>query len=123
MPDDDLLLSEDEELLDAEPVEEPAAPQLVFAPLPVHEMNVPGVRNQSYGRLDQYLVAALPGHSRSSFQEAIEQNLALVNGKPAKASYKVRAGDAIKVTLPITPHLLPQPENIPLDIILEDDYL
>ncbi|HMO36911.1 MAG TPA: RluA family pseudouridine synthase, partial [Gemmatales bacterium] len=76
-----------------------------------------------YGRVDQYLVQSFPGHSRSAFQEAIDQNLALVNGKPAKASYKVRAGDAIQVTLPVTPHLLPQPENIPLDIILEDEYL
>ena len=122
MPDDELLLSDEEGLLELEPADVPT-PQPVFAPLPTHEMTVPGVRNQNYGRLDQYLVAALPGHSRSSFQEAIEQSLALVNGKPAKASYKVRAGDAIKITLPITPHHLPQPENIPLDIILEDEYL
>lgn len=123
MADDEILLAEEDTLLEneAEEIAEPQSP--VFAPLPVHELSVPGVRNQNYGRLDQYLVASLPGHSRSSFQEAIEQNLALVNGKPAKASYKVRAGDSISVTLPITPHHLPQPENIPLDVIFEDEYL
>ena len=123
MSDDELLLSEEDSLLEveAEEVSEPLKP--VFAPLPIHEMTVPGVRCQVYGRLDQYLVGAFPGHSRSAFQEAIDQNLALVNGKPVKASYKVRAGDSIKVTLPTTPHLLPQPENIPLEIILEDEYL
>ncbi len=123
MPDDDeILVGEEEGVLDLEvaPVE---ATGPVFAPLPIHEVTVPGVRNQVYGRLDHYLVSSFPGHSRSAFQEAIEHNLALVNGKPVKASYKVRAGDAIKVTLPVTPHLLPQPENIPLNIIMEDEYL
>ncbi len=95
----------------------------VYAPLPVHEIIVPGARNQVYSRLDQYLVTAFPGHSRSAFKDAIEQGTALVNGQPAKASYKVRAGDHLHVTLPITPHLLPQPENIPLEIIHEDEYL
>jgi 23S rRNA pseudouridine1911/1915/1917 synthase len=118
---EDIILGEDEGLLDSEPAVPADGP--VFAPLPVHEMTVPGVRQQNYGRLDQYLVASFPGHSRSAFQEAIDQSLALVNGKPVKASYKVRAGDAIKVTLPVTPHLLPQPENIPLSIIMEDEYL
>lgn len=121
MPDDELLL-DDEGVLDAER-EAITTPRPVFAPLPVHEITVPGVNNQVYSRIDQYLTATFPGHSRSAFQEAIDQSLALVNGKPVKASYKVRAGDAIKVTLPTTPHLLPQPENIPLNIILEDEYL
>lgn len=122
MPDDELLLTDEEGLVDIEvDVVEPEKP--VFAPLPVHQMTVPGVKSQVYGRFDLFLTGAFPGHSRSSFQESIDQNLALVNGKPAKASYKVRAGDQIKVTLPITPHLLPQPENIPLEIILEDEYL
>lgn len=123
MPDDELLLADEDALLDIEAVEPVDPLKPVFAPLPVHEMTVPGIRSQVYCRLDQYLVDAFPGHSRSSFKEAIDQSLALVNGKPMKASYKVRAGDAIRVTLPITPHLLPQPENIPLQIILEDEYL
>lgn len=123
MPDDDEILIADEEgVLDLE-VAPAEATGPVFAPQPIHEVTVPGVRSQVYGRLDHYLVSSFPGHSRSAFQEAIEQSLALVNGKPVKASYKVRAGDAIKVTLPTTPHLLPQPENIPLDIIMEDEYL
>jgi 23S rRNA pseudouridine1911/1915/1917 synthase len=122
MPDDELLTIADDEALpdEANPSVE-AGP--VFAPLPVHEIHVPGTRNQVYGRLDQYLVTAFTGHSRSAFKEAIDHGTALVNGKAVKASYKVRAGDHIVVTLPTTPHLLPQPENIPLDILHEDQYL
>lgn len=123
MPDDELLPIDEEGLLETELVDVPELAKPVFAPPPIHEVTVPGVRSQVYGRIDQYLVNSFPGHSRSSFQESIEQNLALVNGKPVKASYKVRAGDAISVTLRTTPHLLPQPENIPLDIIYEDEYL
>jgi 23S rRNA pseudouridine1911/1915/1917 synthase len=122
MPDDELLSIVDDDLLpeeEAPPVE--AGP--VYAPLPVHEIVVPGTKSQVYGRFDQYLVTAFTGHSRSAFKDAIDHGTALVNGKPVKASYKVRAGDHIQVTLPVTPHLLPQPENIPLAIIFEDEYL
>src|SRR6476659_9126138 len=109
MPDEELLSIADDDVLpddEAPPVAETGP---VYAPLPVHEIHVPGTRNQVYGRLDQYLVTAFMGHSRSAFKEAIDAGTALVNGKPAKASYKVRAGDFLQVTLPVTPHLLPQP--------------
>jgi 23S rRNA pseudouridine1911/1915/1917 synthase len=121
MPDDELIPSDDEGLLDDPSTIAEAEPE--YAPRPVHTLVVPGVRNQLYGRLDHYLVLNFKEVSRSSFKEAIDQGLALVNDKPVKASYKVRAGDHIHVTLPTTPHLLPQPENIPLDIIMEDEYL
>jgi 23S rRNA pseudouridine1911/1915/1917 synthase len=109
--------------LEGEELEAEPTPGPVYAPLPLHELVVPGTKNQVYTRLDQYLVTAFPGHSRSAFKEAIDAGTALVNDKPAKASYKVRAGDHLKITLPATPHLLPQPENIPLNILYQDDYL
>src|SRR4029078_3948187 len=122
MPDDELLsIVEDDVLPEEETPPTEAGP--VYAPLPVHEIVVPGTKSQVYGRFDQYLVTAFTGHSRSAFKDAIDHGTALVNGKAVKASYKVRAGDHIKVTLPTTPHLLPQPENIPLDIIFEEEYL
>jgi 23S rRNA pseudouridine1911/1915/1917 synthase len=103
--------------------EESPAPEPIYAPPPIHEITVPGVKSQVYGRFDHYLVTAFPGHSRSAFKEAIAAGTALVNDKPAKASYKVRAGDHLKVILPATPHLLPQPEDIPLNVIYQDDFL
>jgi 23S rRNA pseudouridine1911/1915/1917 synthase len=74
-------------------------------------------------RLDQYLVAAFAGFSRSILQKVIEAGGVEINGHPAKASYRVRTGDRIRVALPEPSHDLPVPENIPLDIIYEDDFV
>jgi 23S rRNA pseudouridine1911/1915/1917 synthase len=75
-------------------------------------------------RLDQFLVNQVGAElSRSLAQKAIEQEKVLVNGKPSKASYKVRTGDHILVQLPEPSHPLPVPEDIPLDVLYEDEYL
>jgi 23S rRNA pseudouridine1911/1915/1917 synthase len=74
-------------------------------------------------RLDQYLVAAFPGFSRSVFQKVIDAGAVLVNDAPVKASHKVRAGDHIRVWLPEPAHEIPVPEDIPLSILYEDEFL
>jgi 23S rRNA pseudouridine1911/1915/1917 synthase len=74
-------------------------------------------------RLDQYLVAAFPGFSRSVFQKVIDAAAVLVNDSPAKASYKVRAGDHIRIWLPEPAHEIPVPEDIPLTVLYEDEFL
>jgi 23S rRNA pseudouridine1911/1915/1917 synthase len=74
-------------------------------------------------RLDQFLVSQLPDFSRSVVQRVIESTGVLVNGKPAKASYRVRHGDVIRLLKPEPSHPLPVPEDIPLDILHEDEYL
>jgi 23S rRNA pseudouridine1911/1915/1917 synthase len=74
-------------------------------------------------RLDQYLVSAFTGFSRSILQKAIDAGGVLVNGHVAKASYRVRHGDQIHIQLPEPTHPLPVPEDIPLDILYEDEYL
>ena len=74
-------------------------------------------------RLDHHLVAAFNGFSRSVLQRVIDAGGVLVNGKPTKASYRVRHGDDVKVHLPDTPHELPVPEDIPLNILFEDEHL
>lgn len=74
-------------------------------------------------RLDQFLAAALPGFSRSALQRAIEQGEVTVNGQPVKASYKLREGDQVRALLPEPPRTEAIPENIPLDILYEDEYL
>ncbi len=74
-------------------------------------------------RLDQYLVSQFPDYSRSVVQRVIEAGGVQVNGKPAKASYKVRHGDHIRVLPPEPTHPTPVPEDIPLHILYEDPYL
>lgn len=72
-------------------------------------------------RIDKYLIDLL-GISRSKVQKMIESNNITVNDKFVKNSYIVRVDDVIKVTeLVENTDILP--ENIPLDIIYEDDYL
>ncbi len=74
-------------------------------------------------RLDQYLVSLFPDHSRSVIKKVIDASAVLVNGSPVKASYKVRHGDQIRIRLPGPTHDLPVPEDIPLTILYEDQFL
>jgi 23S rRNA pseudouridine1911/1915/1917 synthase len=74
-------------------------------------------------RLDQYLAGCLGEISRSTIQRVIESGGVTVNAKVAKASYKVRHGDVILVTPPQPQRPAPNAENIPLEILYEDDWL
>jgi 23S rRNA pseudouridine1911/1915/1917 synthase len=74
-------------------------------------------------RLDQYLVGVYPELSRSAIQKVIDAGSVLVNGEVAKASYKVRHGDHIRLWPPEPSHDLPVPEDIPLQVLYEDEYL
>lgn len=74
-------------------------------------------------RLDQYLVLQFPDYSRSIFQRAIEAGAVTVNGKPSKAGAKLRLGDRVIIQLPEPERPAPTPEDIPLDVLYEDEYL
>jgi 23S rRNA pseudouridine1911/1915/1917 synthase len=74
-------------------------------------------------RLDQYLVLMFSDVSRSAIQRIIEAGAVLVNGHSAKASYKIRYGDQVRVWPPPPTHDLPVPEDIALDVRYEDEYL
>ncbi len=74
-------------------------------------------------RLDVFLTHSIENATRTKVQEAIEAGLVLVNGEPTKASYKVSPNDVIQITLPKPPPQKVVPENIPLEIVYEDDYL
>jgi 23S rRNA pseudouridine1911/1915/1917 synthase len=74
-------------------------------------------------RLDQFLTQQMSEVSRSLVRRAIDAGNVTVNGAPSKASYKVRTGDVIRVQLPPPTHDLPQPEDITLDILYEDEFL
>jgi len=71
-------------------------------------------------RLDQLVSRRLPAYSRSRIQEWIKAGLVLVDGKPARASHTVRAGESVDVTPADPPPLHAVAEEIPLSILYED---
>ena len=82
------------------------------------------VENDTAGeRLDKYLSIMLPDQSRSYLQKLIKDGQVLVNGEGAKPGLKLDESDEVTVELPELkdPEILP--ENIPLDILYEDDSL
>ena len=75
-------------------------------------------------RLDQYLAAKLEEVSRARVQQLIEKNEVLVDDAATKASLRLRGGERITVTgPPHAPPLRAMAEEIPLDIVYEDDDL
>ena len=74
-------------------------------------------------RIDKYLSEALEDTSRSYIQKLMENGDITVNQKPVKSNYKLRVGDTIAVTLPDPEELNLEPENIPLNILFEDEHL
>ncbi|ABF42346.1 ribosomal large subunit pseudouridine synthase D [Candidatus Koribacter versatilis Ellin345] len=75
-------------------------------------------------RLDQYLVSHLPDVSRARVQALIDDEKILVDGKSSKPSYKLRGSEVIDVVGEYQPPPLRAiPEDIPLDVVYEDDDL
>lgn len=72
-------------------------------------------------RLDKLLSIIYPDFSRSFFQKLIKENSIKVNEKIQKANYKVQTDDMISVQIPDAVETSIEPENIPLDILYEDD--
>jgi len=79
--------------------------------------------NDAGTRLDAYLATHIGGWSRARLQRLIEAGDVLVNSKLAKASHKVSANDEIEVELTPPPESNFTPENIPLEIVFEDDHV
>src|SRR5712672_1457099 len=74
-------------------------------------------------RVDAYLAARIDGWSRSRLQRLIDDGDVLVNRRTVKPSYKLKAKDEIEVELTPPPSASFAPENIPIEIIFEDDGL
>jgi len=73
-------------------------------------------------RLDQYLTANIPEVSRARVQQLIDRNEVLVDGAIAKSSFRLRGGEQVLIAAPpAAPPLRAIPEEIPLDIVYEDD--
>ncbi len=81
-------------------------------------------KGQAPLRIDKYLNNKLEGTSRSRIQAAAEAGSILVNGEPVKSNYKVKPQDVVTIVLPNPPRKLELiPQEIPLNIIYEDDEL
>lgn len=94
------------------------AEELSFEPI---EIIVPA--EASKARIDTFLADRFEKYSRSLLRRAIQEEAVTVDGQPVKASFKLRPGQRIAVALPDLPVEGPVPENIPLDILFEDDFL
>ena len=72
-------------------------------------------------RIDRYLAGLMKDCSRSFVQKLLKDEKVSLTGKTVKASYKVQKGDQIEVLVPEPEELEILPEDIPLDILYEDD--
>lgn len=79
---------------------------------------------QSLLRIDKYITARIEGASRTRIQAAADAGNILVNHNPVKPSYKVKPSDLIQIVLPNPPREIELiPEDIPLNIVFEDDHV
>lgn len=101
--DSDLLLSADEE--------------------PRERLRIVVPAGQKRERIDVYLTHQVENATRNKVQKAIDDGLVLVNGHSVKPSQTLTPGDVIDITFARPPRSDAVPENIPLDIVFEDEYL
>jgi 23S rRNA pseudouridine1911/1915/1917 synthase len=81
------------------------------------------LKEQAGSRLDHCLQQQFPDYSRSRLQEWIKAGRVLINGTPTRASHTLREGDVIEVEPASLTPLAAAPEDIPLEILYEDDDL
>lgn len=81
-------------------------------------------KGQTLLRVDKFLVARLEKASRNRVQQAADAGCILVNGRAVKSNYRVKPEDVVQVVMDRPRYELEVvPENIPLDIVYEDDTL
>ncbi len=76
---------------------------------------------EPHPRLDRFLAARLPDHSRAEVQRWIKEGLAQVNGRPGKPGMALKPGDVVALAIPEQPPTELLPEDIPLVILYEDE--
>jgi len=81
-------------------------------------------KGQMILRVDKFLTMRIQNATRSKIQDAADANCILANNIPVKSNYKVKPGDVIQLMLTYPPREIEiRPENIPLDIVFEDNDL
>jgi 23S rRNA pseudouridine1911/1915/1917 synthase len=86
-------------------------------------VELPVTEEYSGERLDRFLAAVLPGHSRSQIQRLIKDGLVQVGPRAVRANASVRPGEVVIVEVPAPTLAEPAAEDIPLDVAYEDPDL
>ena len=89
----------------------------------INEAEFIAAPGQKRVRLDLFLVHHVENATRNKVQRAIDAGSVLVNGAVVRASYQVRPGDVVRVSLPTPQQQDAAPEPIALEIVFEDDRL
>jgi len=89
----------------------------------LNRMTLTVTEAQDGQRIDKMLSEALVGHTRSAIQRFLNDGAVLVNRKPAAKNLKVSAGDRIEIEIPEPEPSTALPEDIPLDVVYEDEHL
>ena len=74
-------------------------------------------------RLDAFLARELPRYSRVQLRKVIGLGAVKVDGEGCKVAYRLKAGQKVSIVVPPMPAAGPNPENIPLDILYEDEHI
>ncbi len=74
-------------------------------------------------RLDVFLAQKFSDYSRVHLRKVVNADAVQVNGRRSKAAHKLRTGERVSIVLPELPKKAPQPEDIPLEILYEDEWL
>lgn len=90
----------------------------------MNEMQTAIVPEECAGdRLDVFLTSLMPESSRSAGQRMIRDGLVTLNSRPAKPKDPVQTGDIVSYALPVQTTASATPENLPLEVVYEDDCL
>lgn len=82
------------------------------------------VANNAVGkRLDKYLLDNIEDYSRSHLQKLIKKGYILLNGEKTKPSHKIKRGEAISIVIPKPKEMELFPQDIPVEIIFEDQFM
>ncbi len=86
--------------------------------------NIKVEKGQVMMRIDKFIMIRIAHTTRTKIQTACDEGRVLVNGKPVKSNYKIKGLDEISIVLTVPPRDIEVvPENIPIDIVYEDDYI
>ncbi len=79
--------------------------------------------SESGHRLDAFLARSFPDYSRVHLRRVITAGGVTVDGRGGKPAYRLKPGQRVTVVLPPIPREAPTPENIPLEVLYQDDHL
>ncbi|MBU1260664.1 MAG: RluA family pseudouridine synthase [Planctomycetes bacterium] len=111
----------DEKLIEPENSNEENGPNLLDETDGAEHLTLRVGSNITQRRLDKYIQGRLSNFSRTTLQKLINEQAVTINGKPAKPSTRISPGDVVDLILPPPQSKEIIPENIPLNIIYEDD--